>query len=200
MRYRLYYLRRKKLKTKKKKIPTALYGIICVVIGGSISAFTSFGNTYFSNILKQEENKDIEYYGILNNIANLETIISEEFYIFMSMRESLSGHELYGNNFIEEYRNSGKNPAAFTAIKRKEVFTIQSKLERWFPEGKLSRITMLLNSFMGIEDLFIAAFIDHQGWKSEPLPQNMLMNIYQTQIDTGIQQLYKEVKALYAKN
>jgi hypothetical protein len=94
MRYKVRYLRRKT--QEKKEIPKAWFGLICVIIGGLISPVTSFGNTYFGNILRQRDNKNADYYAIMNGIAELETIISEEFYIYMSMRESLAGHELYG--------------------------------------------------------------------------------------------------------
>jgi len=197
------YKTRKRTQTKKKEVRNALFGFTGVIIGGLIAAFASFGNTYFGNTLHQKENKIIEYYEIMNSIADLETIISEEFYIYMGMRHNLAGHELYGNNFMEEYRKSGKNTANFTVNKRKEINIIQARIERWFLGEKLKRITVPLNSLMDIETLFIEIFLDQQDtlrWKREPLTQDMLMHIYQNEIDACIQQLYMEVKLLYEKD
>jgi hypothetical protein len=104
------------------------------------------------------------------------------------------------DNFVQDYRKSGKNTAAFTVNQRRETLAIQAKIERWFSDDKLNRTIVLLNSFMNIAPLFISIFLDSQDtlrWKKEPLSQNMLMQIYHNEIETNIRQLYNEVKELY---
>jgi hypothetical protein len=173
------------------EIRSALLGGVFTLLAAIISV-TAIYHTRKANELRE----------ILNDIGEANSLLAEEYQVYLSMREILTGKPVYGPEHIGEFRKTGKYPDRFVEDLRDKTEKIGLAVtKRGF--GKKQDTVIRALKALGETDRFFTELFYESGdtlcWKREPAAAEMLIHIYQTQIDALIDRLYRELRLLYGK-